>query len=360
MSENNTDNPAIEENKNSGAITPPERSNAKGKGNYLVKIIVTLLIVVSAAYGYYLWKKNNTVDIAVQQTADSPVDQSKMTSTTIKELESRLNGLNDQQKIILDSLSALYQQQPVNNEDWALAEIEYLLIIATHHLSLLNDVDTALDAMNAAELRLRDMRDQQLTPVKDQLASDINQLQSVNAVDLSSLAIYLADLINRSDTLPLKNDIKIVAQDDSENTDMTRDDTGRSNVFDTIWQELKSLVIIKRSGEVKPELLLPEQEYFLFQNLRLELENARLSVLRHDTENLRTSIDILNDWLSRYFDTKDTEVMNVLETLAYMNKVELSPRLPDISSSLENLRAYMRARESAESLPEQNTEAPAP
>jgi uroporphyrin-3 C-methyltransferase len=89
-------------------------------------------------------------------------------------------------------------------------------------------------------------------------------------------------------------------------------------------------------------LLLPGEEYFLTQNLRLELESARLSVLRADTGNLRASIVLIKSWLRQYFDTRDSAVINVMETLDQMQLIELKPALPDISSSVETLRAYLR------------------
>ncbi|MEE9575237.1 MAG: uroporphyrinogen-III C-methyltransferase, partial [Gammaproteobacteria bacterium] len=117
-----------------------------------------------------------------------------------------------------------------------------------------------------------------------------------------------------------------------------------------LWQEIKSLVVIKRSGEVKQALLLPGEEYYLYQNLRLELESARQSVLRSDSLNLRSSIDLILTWTRRYFDTSNSAVINVMETLDKMRSVELKPELPDISSSLESLRAYIRENDSESSV----------
>lgn len=358
MPENDSNKQMAGASMNSGTVTSTEKSKTKLNRSFLFKVIVTILITVLIVYGFYLWKKNRSVDVAVYQAIDKPVVHSEVTGETIKDLESRLDELSEQQENIVNSLSAIYQQQPVNNEDWALAEVEYLLIIATHHISLLHDMETALVAMEAADLRLKDMQDQQLVSVREQLASDINQLRSINIVDISSLAVYIADLIDRSDTLPLKSGV-VAEQDKTESTDVTHVDAGWVNVFAAIWQELKSLMIIKKHNGGTPQaLLLPDQEYYLFQNLRLELENARLSILRRDTENLRTSINILSDWLLQYFDTKDADVLNILETLEYMNTVELNPGIPDINSSLETLRAHIRARETAETVPDQDFQTP--
>ena len=92
-----------------------------------------------------------------------------------------------------EALVSLYQDKRGSNEDWALAEVEYLLIIAMHRLLLEEDVMTALAAMEAADLRLKDLGNPGLLPVRQQLATDINQLRSVNLADIAGMAIYLAD-----------------------------------------------------------------------------------------------------------------------------------------------------------------------
>ena len=218
------------------------------------------------------------------------------------------------QESLTNTLASLHQQQPLNNEDWALAEIEYLLVIAVHRLILERDVTTALFAMEAADKRLRDLSNTQLTPLREQFKEDIDQLRAVNTVDISSLAIYIADLINRADSLPLKMNSITSKQDEPAKADGDENLSWR-DLPALAWNELKNLVVIKRNDELSQPLLLAEEQYFLYQNLRLELENARLAVLLADTDNLQASINSLTKWLNQYFDTKDTAVINVLETL---------------------------------------------
>ncbi|MCK5499075.1 MAG: uroporphyrinogen-III C-methyltransferase, partial [Gammaproteobacteria bacterium] len=246
-----------------------------------------------------------------------------------------------------DALASLYQDKRGSNEDWAIAEVEYLLIIAMQRLLLEEDVTTALAAMEAADLRLKNMGNPGLLPVRQQLAADMNQLRSVNLADTVGMAIYLADMVDLSADLPLKSGVIVATKDQSSADANPSDDEPVvdplwKRIPKILWHEIKSLVVIKRSGEVKQALLLPGEEYFLYQNLRLELESARQAVLRSDSQNLRSSIDLVLPWIRKYFDTSDSAVINVMETLDKMRSVELKPELPDISSSLESLRAYIR------------------
>lgn len=306
--------------------------------------IVLVLICALIGGGYHLWNELQQTKVDLAEVTNNGQAQTGLTAGNIAVLEDAIKQLELKQIEQSEALASLYKDKPGNNEDWALAEVEYLLIIAMHRLLLEEDVATALAAMEAADLRLRNLGNPGLLPVRQQLASDINQLRSVNLVDITGLAIYLADLVELSDDLLLKSSVLSVETEhalSSEANYADVEDPFWKKLPRLLWQEIKSLVVIKRSGEVKQALLLPGEEYFLTQNLKLELESARQSVLRLDSENLRASIDFIQFWLRQYFDTSDSSVVNVMETLDKMRSVELKPALPDISSSLESLRAYV-------------------
>jgi uroporphyrin-III C-methyltransferase len=299
----------------------------------------------------YIVKVKNDISDANQSLVAEFASQNEKTGQRIIELGQEVEQLRDHLDVLSESFSELYENQPGNNEDWALAEVEYLLVIATHRLLLEQDVSTALSAMEAAALRLESMGNVDLIPVREQITSDINRLRAVNIVDITGLSIYLADLIDRIGDMPVKKpDLQTPAAENDQPQQSISEEhrLNWNDVLAKIWQELKSLVVIKKTGEVKNVFLMPDQEYFLYQNLRLELENARMSVLRRNTENLRTSVKLITGWLQTYFDTSDSSVVNMLDSLNRMFTLELDPDLPDISSSLETLRAYMRQRETAQ------------
>ncbi len=317
-----------------------------------------LLLIALAAGGYVLWQTAVETRQISRAVHEASARQAEMLRATLGDLESRLVALEEKQFRLETEMATLGDDWPANNEDWALAEIEYLLIIAMHRLLLEHDVVTALAAMDAAELRLRDLGNPRLIPVRAQLTADINRLRAVNTIDITGMALYMADLIERLESFPLKAGIEVAGGGERNSAGAAENDAGWRGLWKSFWGELKSVVVITRHDGPVETLLLPHQEYFLYQNLRIELESARLSILRRDTENLKTSLGMLTDWLNRYFDTQDTGVANVLETLDHMASVELDPELPDISSSIESLRAYLRASELQEGPPDRAGESP--
>jgi uroporphyrin-3 C-methyltransferase len=317
-------------------------------------LIFLILIGGLTAGGIYLWKElqqtrdelaalGNTVQ--AQEQAQAGLRSGNIAAMAA--MDDAMKQLQQKQSEQSDALASLYQDMQGDNEDWAIAEVEYLLIIAMHRLLLEENVISALAAMEAADLRLKNLGDPGLLPVRQQLVSDMNQLRAVNRADIAGMAIYLAELVALAADLPLNSGVITKANAaDSADEDQIGEGPDAEPIWKKIprllWQEIKGLVVIKRTGEAKQVLLLPGEEYFLSQNLRLELESARLSVLRADTGNLRASIVLIQSWLRQYFDTRDSAVINVMETLDQMQLIELKPALPDISSSVETLRAYLR------------------
>jgi len=269
--------------------------------------------------------------------------QGKLESLGAMLLETRasLQGLEQAQLLNEQQLRGLTAGMSIDNSDLAVAEIEQLLIMAIHNLTLERDVDTALAALEAADKRIASLDEPQLSATRAQLTADINSLKAVNQVDTTGLSLYLADLLGRVSDLPL-NQVPVV---ESVMVDIPEDATRPAwrRLLLAVWQEFRSMFVVTRTGSNAQATLLPDETYFLYQNLRLQLETARLAVIRQDTENLRTSLQLISSWLTDYFDTSDSSVANILQTTEKMAALELDPELPDISSSLETLHVYIKA-----------------
>jgi uroporphyrin-3 C-methyltransferase len=107
---------------------------------------------------------------------------------------------------------------------------------------------------------------------------------------------------------------------------------------------LRGLAVIRRENRPLEPLLPPEQAYFLYQNLQLKLENARLSALYRDTEGFRASAAAARDWLQTYFAGADPQVAAAIKQLATLEHEQLNWTLPDVTGSLNLLRREMEAR----------------
>jgi uroporphyrin-III C-methyltransferase len=325
---------------------------AKPKKSFSWILVILFLVSVGLVVIVYLQvdklKQNSGVLSAslapIQLKLASMESELVESARNNRQLTSELNQLAQQQHLLSTNQEALFKRQPSDNSDWTLAEVEHLLIVAIHRIQLESNVPLALAAMQAADDRLKTNINPRLLSVRKQLRRDMNTLEAVEDVDISGLVLYLSDLVSRVGELPLKQ-VRVNETISSDENTGTAQNNRLEELLASIWVEIKGLVVISREGEEALATLMPEQEYFLYQNLRLQLEAARFSVLRRDTESLHTSVEIANKWLSGYFKSSDKRTANLIESLSRMAVLELNPDLPDISSSLESLRAYLKSED---------------
>ena len=105
-----------------------------------------------------------------------------------------------------------------------------------------------------------------------------------------------------------------------------------------VWQELKGLVRVRQTNEQIKPLLAPVSQQFLIQNLKLQLQSARLAVQQDEAVIYQQSLQTASDWIKLYFDTDSAVTKSMLEALAELARVQLAPELPDVSGSLLTLR----------------------
>ena len=245
-------------------------------------------------------------------------------------LRARLEALQAEQAALGERLAAAAPQGGAHS-DYALAEIEYLLVLAGHKLALEQDVAGALAALRAADTRLTGLALPGAEQARAGLRADMARLGALEQADLGGLGLYLSDLIQRVDALPFGASATFEPAGAAPE--------GARGLFAAVWRELKSLVIIRREDEAERPRLLPDQVYFLRANIKLELANARLAVFNRDTDNLRASLTQIQDWLGAHFDTDDSAVANFNDTLRRMQGLELALPALTIDSTLESVRA---------------------
>ncbi|MDB9800030.1 uroporphyrinogen-III C-methyltransferase [bacterium] len=323
---------------------------AKNNGNRKFLISVSFFIIVFTVYYYYGYQKFKILEAKLMTTItlernilhdiDEKIKQSKL---TFHEFRNTLNELETSHKILTEVVNQPLEQKMDINEDYALVEVEHLLIIARYNIQLGNDMETALSAMEAASARLNGLLDPMSSSVRDQLTADMNKLRSLRQPDLGGLGLSLSDLISRVDQLPLKEYAAVEKLEISseQNEDKSK---GIKNFFTLVLNEVKSLVVITRDSDLSQTRLLPDQIYFLRSNLKIELANARFAVFNRDTNNFHISIRRVEVWLNEYFDLSDASSKNIYDSLMEMKNLELEILRIDISSSLESVRALMRSQ----------------
>jgi uroporphyrin-III C-methyltransferase len=256
----------------------------------------------------------------------------------VAQLEARLAESQSQQL----ALETLYQELSRNRDEWQLAEIEQVLAIASQQLQLAGNVRAALLALQLAEARLAKADRPQFLPVRRALARDIERLKSLPLLDVAAMSARIDGLVAGVDSLPLAFDERTESQAAAKKD--VSDKGFWARLGSEVWSEVRQLVVVRQASSPEPPLLPPPQAYFLRENLRLRLLNARLSLLARDEAGYREDLRAAQAWIARYFDTRSKQGADAAAQLKQLSAASISFEMPTISESLDAVRGFKSRR----------------
>ncbi|MET0023038.1 MAG: uroporphyrinogen-III C-methyltransferase [Sedimenticola sp.] len=280
---------------------------------------------------------------AYQEQAEAIALQKETLASQDEKLASERARLEQQSREMSDSLASVYDRVGRESTAWMASEAEYLMRVANHRLRLERDVETAIKALQAADGRLRDSGDPGWSDVRQTLAGEIASLQSVARVDRTGLSSRLAAMVGQI------NKLKIIGTEPAPRQESAADEPeeGGDRTLKTMlqdgWEGFKSVMVIRHHGKPVSAMLPPEQQFFVYQNLRLQLEAARMSMLRGDRILYIASLETAEQWLGDLFDTESQVARAMLGEIEQLKGIDISPALPDISASLMELRARLKS-----------------
>lgn len=331
------------EQKSAPAKAKPNWPKLRRNGLWLLLFLV--LIVPAALALWWNYQQQQSLDLINKQSSvlDSIQTDIAALQRAQQRSENALQQLTDLQQSQELAIADLQQREPLSNKEirlrWALKEADYLLQLANQRAALANDADGARQALQLADEKLRDLNDYRLQPLRQLIADEQLALDAVAEADIGGIAADLQSAIAAIDMLRVIKGPKQFSPDPMADTgtDLTTT-AGWQNAVSDIWQQIRSLVVIRQQEDAPQAVLIPEQRYFLYQNLRLKLETARFALLSGKQSIYASSLQTSIDWLQRYFVGEQRDAL--LASLETMQAEQIDVTLPDISGSLRWLQDF--------------------
>ncbi|MDX1402888.1 MAG: uroporphyrinogen-III C-methyltransferase [Woeseiaceae bacterium] len=255
----------------------------------------------------------------------------------LSERLAQIEALRGRLSLVEGSVTSLQGISTGARDSWLLAEAEYYLQIANAQLQLAGNPQLAHHALRLADERILQLANPALTDVRRALSDELRSLELVEKPDIAGITLQLASLAEQADSLPLNMEISLPETGD-EAVDPGL--TGTDRALASLRNAFSNVVSVRRTDESLTPLIAPEAQYFLRANLSLQLQAARLAVLRGEETAFRQSLDDASAWLTEYYDTGSAGVQAALDAIAGMRDSAFSRNLPDISESLRLLRQY--------------------
>ncbi|MCG7981965.1 MAG: uroporphyrinogen-III C-methyltransferase [Candidatus Thiodiazotropha lotti] len=329
--------------------------------------VALLAVIASLVFGYRYWvEMKTTLEQMNRDLAEANQQQSQFADRLMQSQQAftkQQQQIAEQQQALVEQAERVKQaKEAAKKQDtqlyrslaeiqtklggregqWRVAEAEYLIRVANHRVSLMGDVSTALEALKSADERLSASGDPVWSGVREQLAREITQLKAVPIVDQAGISAELTALADQVERLPLHDEgIALIANEKQAAGDesvASSEDLALERIVDDLWQGFKSMMVIRHHDRPVSAMLPPEQRYFLIQNLRLKLENAKAALMGQDASLYQDSLNGALAWLKAYFLMEDPGVSGFKGQLEALVSRDIAPQLPDISASLRALQ----------------------
>lgn len=279
--------------------------------------------------------KFDTTQLAQLESAN------KATQDKIAQVEELINakshelvGLQSQINKVSAQANA---QQPT---DWLFSEADFLLNNALRKLVLDNDVDTAVSLLKLADETLAKVSNSQSAAIRSAINQDLKQLLSVTGIDQNAVMQKLSQLANTVDELPVLD----VNFGDDQNATKLSDSLSdwAENAEKSATSFLNHFIRISpKHGADRKELLAPNQDIYLRENIRLRLQLAIMAVPRQQNELYKQSLEAVASWIRSYFDTNAEVTQSFLKSVDELSEVSIYVDVPSQLQSLSMLDKYL-------------------
>ncbi len=260
-------------------------------------------------------------------------------------------------------LEELMQSLSRSRDENLVVDIESALRLAQQQAQLTGSPVPLLAALASTQQRLQRAAQPRLSPLMRAMAKDTDRIKAASLTDVPALMIKIDELSRMADELPVANGVPNAASvaaaarpaevpakpPESQGSptwrgwfDMQYAKTAARSVLNALHEEGRKLLRVSRIEQPEAALMSPEQSFFLRENLKLRLLNARLGLLARQTDAARADLANAGTWLGKYFDPasrKTQAAVQLLQQVQSQLKTSELPRLDDTMAALATAAA---------------------
>jgi uroporphyrin-3 C-methyltransferase len=274
--------------------------------------------------------------VEARTLARQALDQARETAARQAVAEARLSEVSLQRTQLEELMQSLSRSRDEN----LVVDIESALRLAQQQAQLTGSVEPLLAALKSADLRISRASQPRLIPLQRAIGRDTDRIKSASVTDLPGLLVRLDELVHQIDDLPAVNALAVAGPVPAAGAVASQVWWQRAMAL--VGQEARKLVRVSRIEQPEAALLSPEQTFFLRENLKLKLLNARLGLLARQLESARSDLAAASAALNKYFDPgsrKTQAAATLLQQVQSQMKAADLPRVDDTLAALATAAA---------------------
>lgn len=273
----------------------------------------------------------------------------------------------------------LIQSLSRSRDENLLAEVEAAIRVAMQQSAITGSAEPLIVVLRQSDERLARHDQLRLEGVRRAIAQDLERVRAAGVADVSLLTLRLDDVIRQVDELPLlsvpsarrgaphvasaaaaasaararaaagasaagASSAANGASAAGRSSWAARLGEGGSLLLGRVWDEVKGLVRVTRIDHPEAMLAAPDQAFFLRENLKLRLLNARLALLSRQFDTAQADLRDAQAAIERYFDRNARPTALALETLRQVTAQARSVVVPRPDATLAAIAAAAAGR----------------
>ena len=311
----------------------PARRTPTARAAWLVAAIALVLAVVALGLAWKADRRMSSVEQALvlrQQESAALSSEARLLARQAQDsareaaakaalLEARVA----ESALQRSQLEELMQSLSRSRDENLLGDVEAAIRVASQQTAITGSAEPLVAALKQSEERLARYNQPRLEGVRRAIARDLDRVRAASVADISTLTIKLDEAIRMVDELALPGSALSRSEAGRSSSSASPGARGTtpavaasapspgwgSNVQETTtrvlgraWDEVRSLVRVTRIDHPDAVLLAPEQAFFVKENLKLRLLNARLALLSRQFDTAQSDLQVAQASLDRYFD----------------------------------------------------------
>ncbi len=301
------------------ATVPPAAAPARPPMVASRATVVALVLLAGGALlsSLLLWQKLTTIqEQLARQSADSGTNaiEARALARQAQEiardaaarqvvLESKVGEVALQRSQLEDLMQTLSRSRNEN----LVVDIESALRLAQQQTQLTGSAEPMLAALRIADQRIARAGEPRLARLRVAIARDTERIKSTAITDVPGVLARIDELVRQVDELPVANAMAPAAGTGLGRRTPATPAAAPAAIWwerwrDAVLDEVRGLVRVSRIDQPEAMLLAPEQSFFLRENLKLKLLNARLALISRQNETARSEVAAAAAALHKYFD----------------------------------------------------------
>ncbi|MEP6720830.1 MAG: uroporphyrinogen-III C-methyltransferase [Variovorax sp.] len=317
--------------------------------------LLALVALVALVVALALWQKVSSMqEQLARQSADSLAQATeartlaRQAQETVRDTAARLALAETRVGEVAlqrSQLEELMQSLSRSRDENLVVDIESAVRLALQQAQVTGNAEPLLAALKAGDQRIARAAQPRLAPLQRAMQRDADRIRTSASSDSGEALQKLDELMRGVDELPTLNAVAVRgggATSPWPTEAIPADAPWWQRGLLLVRQEARSLVRVGRIDRPEAVLLAPDQTFFLRENLKLTLLNARLALLSRQVDTARTELATVSATLKKYFDPASRRTQaaaTLLQQLQGQVKSTTPPRVDDTLAALATAAA---------------------